>query len=557
MWRTSLVLLVTAILLPARASHASETVVFLAPRGPFFVGIELTVDKRDFRDWLTSYLFDRLDANKDGKLAEDELQGIPVRLTTRLGFQSGKLLAKSLLTEEKKEIPKDEFVKFIRGRLPASFLISEKEQPAVQAINIFPRFDADKDGHLSKAELENALTHQAQQDIDDDETLSAAELLPFRDPQAALGGIAPNPEDLPFIQVVPGAEDKLAERLARYYAAGTDDSKLTPKGLRLTKSQFAKFDADSSGGWDGKELTEFLKNPLHHVAMAVKFPRRGRAKIGFEVMTSDPAVTVAYEKREFLGEMKERTDRVVMTLDKLPVTVQTTKHRASDARFTRSFCGQRFSLADKDQIKYLDGTVVGQFQDELAGSVGMVSFEALDLNEDKMVTRDELFRHLDRDVVASQSQLEVTVASDGKSIFQALDENQDRRLSRRELMSGFGRIANLDQDADKRLSRLEASSPSQYTVEIGLGRAQLMRNANRSNMQMMDTTAAVIRSTDRLEGPLWFRKMDRNRDGDVSRREFLGTAEQFRKLDKDEDGLLDAKEAESAGGKADSKKSAD
>jgi len=47
-------------------------------------------------------------------------------------------------------------------------------------------------------------------------------------------------------------------------------------------------------------------------------------------------------------------------------------------------------------------------------------------------------------------------------------------------------------------------------------------------------------------GPAWFRKMDRNRDGDVSRREFLGTREQFDRLDLDHDGLLSPKEAQAA-----------
>ena len=46
--------------------------------------------------------------------------------------------------------------------------------------------------------------------------------------------------------------------------------------------------------------------------------------------------------------------------------------------------------------------------------------------------------------------------------------------------------------------------------------------------------------------PLWFQKMDRTRDGDVSRREFLGTDEEFRRIDTDGDGLIDAKEAEAA-----------
>ena len=40
--------------------------------------------------------------------------------------------------------------------------------------------------------------------------------------------------------------------------------------------------------------------------------------------------------------------------------------------------------------------------------------------------------------------------------------------------------------------------------------------------------------------------MDRNRDGDVSRREFLGPREQFDRLDRDKDGLIDPDEASAA-----------
>src|SRR5262249_5421052 len=46
------------------------------------------------------------------------------------------------------------------------------------------------------------------------------------------------------------------------------------------------------------------------------------------------------------------------------------------------------------------------------------------------------------------------------------------------------------------------------------------------------------------KGPLWFRKMDKNGDGDVSFTEFLGTREEFNRIDTDGDGLIDADEAE-------------
>jgi Ca2+-binding EF-hand superfamily protein len=48
-------------------------------------------------------------------------------------------------------------------------------------------------------------------------------------------------------------------------------------------------------------------------------------------------------------------------------------------------------------------------------------------------------------------------------------------------------------------------------------------------------------------GPEWFRRMDRNRDGDVSWREFLGPLAAFKNLDADGDGLITAAEAAMAG----------
>jgi Ca2+-binding EF-hand superfamily protein len=48
------------------------------------------------------------------------------------------------------------------------------------------------------------------------------------------------------------------------------------------------------------------------------------------------------------------------------------------------------------------------------------------------------------------------------------------------------------------------------------------------------------------EGPIWFQKMDRNHDGEVSLREFLGPISVFRRLDTNGDGRLDLHEAQSA-----------
>src|SRR5262249_28497923 len=61
--------------------------------------------------------------------------------------------------------------------------------------------------------------------------------------------------------------------------------------------------------------------------------------------------------------------------------------------------------------------------------------------------------------------------------------------------------------------------------------------------QRVSTPRAAASGT----GPDWFRRMDRNRDGDVSRREFLGPREQFDRIDRDRDGLIDPDEAAAVG----------
>ena len=48
------------------------------------------------------------------------------------------------------------------------------------------------------------------------------------------------------------------------------------------------------------------------------------------------------------------------------------------------------------------------------------------------------------------------------------------------------------------------------------------------------------------QGPEWYQRMDRNGDGDVSRREFLSSRADFQRLDADADGLIDLSEAEKA-----------
>jgi len=130
-----------------------------------------------------------------------------------------------------------------------------------------------------------------------------------------------------------------------------------------------------------------------------------------------------------------------------------------------------------------------------------------------------------------------TVFSQTRNWFTALDTNGDSRLSRMELRNAWKSLTDYLGTAGEPIEGI--GGPTE--LRLILHRGQVAHQNYMPPNRMQPTRVAVP-----ARGPLWFRMMDRNGDGYVSRREFLGSKEEFDRIDTNHDGLISPEEAEAA-----------
>jgi hypothetical protein len=149
----------------------------------------------------------------------------------------------------------------------------------------------------------------------------------------------------------------------------------------------------------------------------------------------------------------------------------------------------------------------------------MYPIPSLDTSGDGKISVQELRSSLEREQAGAGCRIWLATGdAPPLGTLAVLDANHDLQLSLREMQQAGRRMLSFNANADGAIRPEEL--PHTVAVTIGLGDAGL----------------SPYRYIPPVED--WFVRMDRNRDGDVSRREFLGSRAQFDRLDRDGDGLL-------------------
>lgn len=529
-----IVLALSAVAAPdATGADDVRTVIFLAEDRPIFVRLRITLGDRPFdAAWPDSVqaLRDCLDRDGDGTLSAKEADPNAIAGLIRLATGEAPTVPPGAPAIDLAEVLRPTLGPF---RVRLGRLVNGRTDA------LFDHLDRDKDGRLTHSELAAIAGSLRRLDLDDDEMIGPDELEPFTNPAA--NRLADGPSGRrsrftalpPVIELLAGESTlRLARLLLKKYDRGQSDTRTRPDG-RLSTDEFAidpdaftAADTNGDGSLDSADLRRYLAASPVDLALDIAYATdaKGRATVRIGGDSALPKGVKVGQLPD--GDIEFAVDRV-----RLDIHVDDGEQEAENAR---RILDRRFQAADANNDGYLEGkerTGLDAAGSPLAGLTGII-----DRDGDGKLYARELTDFLDRQLKAARGRLVLTTSDQGRAIFGILDLDRDRRLSAREIMRTVDRVTSWDGDHDGQVTPDEIP----YHFQVTIARGAL------SGLAVAGSPMVAAHRAGPAEGPDWFRLMDRNHDGDVSHREFLGPRDQFNRLDRDQDGLIDSAEAGAA-----------
>lgn len=489
---------------------AAEPVEYLALAGeaPARIELRVEIDGRPVQEhWDESFarLLAYFDRNGDGALDRPEAARLPSPFAVRQLLWGQLTLAAtdppawdSLDADRDGKVIGAELAAFYRRAGLGNALTGVGKPPAGDKLTdaLLTAFDVNKDGRVDEGEWKSAPEALRKLDRNDDELIGPGELV---------AGVA-----------YPGAS---ASRLLAIPPAGarpdplTDSLPLVVLPPRSEGEAWAAAVVERAGAATAPVTREALLGARVGQPAASWTARLGTRKGG-----ASPV--------EMAGGKAPPGERLTLSRGDVRLVL-----RADDGRFGEALAAARKSILGAFQESDSSGTgVLGA--KELAGAkAGQLRLlvALADRDADGGLSRAEVTAWLDLQEQLAKGHALVTVLDHGRGLFELLDADHDGSLSLRELRGALDRVTAAGCRTERGIDRERLPRQLVACVSQGHPRSALGKPAR--------------------PGPTWFVAMDRNGDGDVSRREFTGPADVFSRLDLDGDGLLSPEEAVRAGGK--------
>lgn len=515
-----------------------ERFALLTPGGPVVVQVALTVNGQPFRTVREKFIDELMaaaDRNKDGKATWDEAVNSP-RFTLgriRIGAaEQQQAFQQSLDKNADGVVDRPEVRLFVSQYFSApAFLLGSNPTYRVISVNgaaqpvfdgpqadIRQLLDTDADGALSDKEIAAAAERLKSRDADDNDLLYPDEI----SGQAGVPGRVTRPaqqsqavQSTVLLGPVATADGLYAALSQRYKNAAGD---IALAGFPALPALFSALDKNQSGKLEKEEVLS-LNDVPPHVELT--------ANLGSQEARGVALKSVAAE----LVQVSDTPENLVLAMSGVRLSFLANRQAPPGMNFEQN-AKAYLSRFDADNNGYLEKSEVPE---NVAQQVAM-----WDENEDGKVYVEEIAASYARQFAPQASQVMANVASQGNSLFQTLDQSGDGRLGLREMRVAADRILALDKDEDQQLSPREI--PATFSVTFGLGNAGFQyRVVNVGGMP------GAGQPTPKGSGPEWFQRMDRNGDGDVTLKEFLGDEAEFKQLDTNADGFIEPNEATAAG----------
>lgn len=511
-------------------ANSTERFVLITPNGPIVVEATLTLDGRPFhtiREQLVTEVLKAADTDGDGKSTWREALDNPNSMSGSEGPFSPRKKEHYI---DRYDNDHDGIVD--RGEARA-FVAGFSSGPAFQVLPFGYRFDepdlatildTDGDGDLTIDETAAAGLQLKNMDTNGDEILTAFEIAgPVRTWYRSRIETSARVRAVVAHGLGPTANLK-----EMYRTFGLKYGKKTHAPRFVDWPEIRKYllslDLNQNGQLDASEAAGF--NTLKpHVELAINVSSDPSSQPGVSLKRTSADLSSQKVQTGSGNSIVLRLGRLTVRFGALPIT------RQPDDTWTVLALLRQF---DRDKNGYLDMADV-----ELLGESRRVQWQLKrwDRNNDGKVTSAEIKASLERQRLPRKGQVSVILAERPPSLFAAIDMNGDGVIGYREIQIAPSRLKSLDKDGDGQIGIGEL--PIEVSVWFVSGASHW--RARRGYRPLSGEAFPRMIFT----GPKWFVAMDRNRDGDVSLREFLGTSKMFRKLDRNDDGFIEPSEANS------------